>query len=131
MATVEQQPETQAQATGRPEIEVENPATGEVIGHVPNAGPDEVAAAVARARAAQPAWEALGFEGRGRVLRRAQKWMIDHSDRVIETIVSETGKTWEDALIAEISYGASAFGFWAKAAPEYLGEERVRSSNLS
>ena len=130
MATVEQQPETQVQATGRPEIEVENPATGQVIGRVPNKGPDEVAAAVARARAAQPAWEALGFEGRGRVLRRAQKWMIDHSDRVIETIVSETGKTWEDALIAEISYGASAFGFWAKAAPEYLAEERVRSSNL-
>jgi acyl-CoA reductase-like NAD-dependent aldehyde dehydrogenase len=130
MATVEQQPETQAQAPGRPEIEVENPATGEVIGRVPNAGPDEVAAAVARARAMQPAWEALGFEGRARVFRRAQKWMIDHSDRVIETIVSETGKTWEDALIAEISYGASAFGFWAKSAPEYLADERVRSGNL-
>jgi acyl-CoA reductase-like NAD-dependent aldehyde dehydrogenase len=130
MATVEQQPETQAQATGRPEIEVENPATGQVIGRVPNAGPDEVAATVARARAMQPAWEALGFEGRARVFRRAQKWMIDHSKRVIETIVSETGKTWEDALIAEISYGASAFGFWAKMAPEYLADERVRSANL-
>jgi acyl-CoA reductase-like NAD-dependent aldehyde dehydrogenase len=130
MATVEQQPETTPESTGREEIAVENPATGEVIAHVPNLGPDEVAAAVAKARMVQPAWEALGFEGRGRVLLRAQKWLIDNADRVIETIVSETGKTWEDAQVAEISYGASSFGFWAKMAPEFLADERVKSSNL-
>jgi acyl-CoA reductase-like NAD-dependent aldehyde dehydrogenase len=131
MATVEQQPEpTTAAPAARAEIEVENPATGEIIGRVPNMSAEEVAEMVARARAAQPAWEALGFEGRGRILRRAQKWLIDNSDRVIETIVSETGKTWEDAQLAEISYGASAFGFWAKMAPKYLADERVKSSNL-
>ena len=54
-------------------IEVRNPATGEVIASVPAIGPDGVAELVARARAAQPGWEALGFEGRGRILRRAQK----------------------------------------------------------
>ena len=54
-------------------------------------------ALVARARAAQPAWEALGFEGRGRVLRRMQKWMVDNAERVIQTIVDESGKTYEDA----------------------------------
>ena len=48
---------------------------------------------VARARAAQPAWEALGFEGRARILKRAQKWMLDNAERVVRTIVSETGKT--------------------------------------
>jgi acyl-CoA reductase-like NAD-dependent aldehyde dehydrogenase len=81
-----------------------------------------------RGREAQPGWEALGFEGRGRVLLRAQKWIIDNSQRVVETIISETGKTFEDAQLAEISYTAGAFGFWAKNAPEYLADERVRSS---
>ena len=57
-------------------------------------------------------------------MRRAQKWLLDNAERVIETIVSETGKTYEDAQLAEISYGASAFGFWAKNAEEYLADEQ-------
>ena len=55
------------------EITVSNPATGAVIRTVPAASADDVRAMVARAREVQPAWEALGFEGRGRILRRAQK----------------------------------------------------------
>ncbi len=39
---------------------------------------------------------------------------MENSERVIETIVSETGKTYEDAEFAEIAYAANAFGFWAK-----------------
>jgi acyl-CoA reductase-like NAD-dependent aldehyde dehydrogenase len=110
-------------------IPVENPATGEVIATVPVLSAEEVHAVVARARAAQPGWEALGFDGRSRILRRAQKWVTDNADRIVETIVSETGKTYDDALISEISYTASAFGFWAKHAPRYLADEKVRSSS--
>ena len=81
----------------------------------------------ARPRRRSPAWEALGFEGRGRILLRMQKWLLDNAERVIETIVrSETGKTYEDAQLAEISYGADAFGFWAKNAEKYLADERVK-----
>ena len=65
--------------------------------------------------------------GRGKILRRAQKWVIDNAERIAETIVSETGKTYEDALLAEVTYAANAFGFWAKHAPEYLADEKVRS----
>jgi acyl-CoA reductase-like NAD-dependent aldehyde dehydrogenase len=111
------------------QFDVENPATGEVIASVDAVPPERVAELVARARVAQPGWEALGFEGRGRVLRRCQRWMIDNSDRVIETIVSETGKAWEDALTAEVSYAAGAFGFWAKHAEGYLAEERIKTSS--
>ena len=110
-------------------IAVENPATGAVIRTVPSLDAEEVRALVARARAAQPAWEALGFEGRARVLRRAQKWVLDNGDRLVATIVSETGKTHEDAQLAELSYAASAFGFWAKHAAGYLADERVRTGN--
>jgi acyl-CoA reductase-like NAD-dependent aldehyde dehydrogenase len=110
-------------------IEVENPATGEVIRTLPVTTPDEVAAMADRARAAQPAWEALGFEGRGRVLRRMQKWLVDNSERVVQSIVAETGKTYEDAAVVELTYGAGALGFWAKHAPEYLADEKVRTSN--
>ena len=98
MATVEEHPATNGTATAAGDIAVENPATGEVIAHVPDMTAEQVAELARAARAAQPAWEALGFEGRGRILRRAQKWVVDNSERVIETIVSETGKAYEDAL---------------------------------
>jgi acyl-CoA reductase-like NAD-dependent aldehyde dehydrogenase len=84
---------------------------------------------VAKARAAQPAWQALGFEGRAKVMLRAQKWVTDNSLRIIETIVSENGKTYEDAQLAEVSYAAGAFGFWAKHAEEYLADEKIHSTN--
>jgi acyl-CoA reductase-like NAD-dependent aldehyde dehydrogenase len=116
-------------ATASDTIAVENPATGGVIATVPATSAAEVTALVARARAAQPAWEALGYDGRARIFRRAQRWLLDNADRVVETIVSETGKTHEDAQVAEIAYAANAFGFWAKRAPEYLADEKIRSAS--
>jgi acyl-CoA reductase-like NAD-dependent aldehyde dehydrogenase len=110
-------------------IEVENPATGENIASVRVVAPDQVAELAARARRAQPGWEALGFEGRGAVLKRCQRWISDNSGRVIETIVSETGKTYEDALLAEVAYAEGAFAFWVKNAGKYLAEEKVKTSS--
>jgi acyl-CoA reductase-like NAD-dependent aldehyde dehydrogenase len=132
MASVEQ--ETPSQTTngaGREGagIVVENPATGAVIGNVADTSPAQVANMAQRARAAQPGWAAHGFEGRARVLLRAQKWVLDNAERLIETIVSETGKTYEDAQLAEVMYAASAFGFWAKHAERYLADERVHTSS--
>ena len=132
MATVEQHlPETHNGVAETGEgIAVENPATGETIATVPDLSAAAVAEMAAKGRAAQPAWEAFGFEGRARVLLRAQKWLMDNTEQVVSTIVSETGKTYEDATFAEISYGGGAFGFWAKNAAEYLADERVKSSQV-
>jgi acyl-CoA reductase-like NAD-dependent aldehyde dehydrogenase len=136
MAGVEEKVEDRvaaSQAAGAPEaggeIVVENPATGREIGRVPELSGERVHELAARGRAAQIGWNALGFEGRGRVLRRAQKWVVDNRERIIETIVAETGKAYEDALIAEYNYAAAAFGFWAKNAPKYLADEKTRTSS--
>src|SRR3954466_15922986 len=110
-------------------IAVENPATRETIRELPLVAPDEVAAFVERARAAQPAWEALGYEGRGRILKRAQKWLIEDADQAADTIGAETGKAREDALLVEVAYGANALGFWPKKAPKWLSDEKGRTLN--
>ncbi|MGZ4232574.1 MAG: aldehyde dehydrogenase family protein, partial [Solirubrobacteraceae bacterium] len=110
-------------------ISVENPATGELITTVPVLGASDVQALAARGRAAQPGWNELGFEGRSKVLRRAQKWMLDNADRIIGVVVSESGKTHEDAQLADLNYTAAALGFWAKEAAGYLADERVPSWN--
>ncbi len=120
--------ETNGTAAGRT-IPVENPATGAVVGEIPVMGAAEVAELVTRARAAQPGWEAAGFDGRAGVLRRAQKWMLDNAERIIGVVVSESGKTHEDAQLADFGYTVSALGFWAKEAPRYLADERVPSWN--
>jgi acyl-CoA reductase-like NAD-dependent aldehyde dehydrogenase len=143
MATVEQKAPEQTHGNGvtrdhdpedhdpvHSEIPVENPATGEIVAAVPDLGAEEIAAMATRGRAAQPEWEAWGFEGRARVLLRAQKWVMDNAERVVETICSETGKTFEDAELAEIGYAGNAFGFWAKHAGEYLADERIKSSQI-
>ena len=138
MATVEQQVNRDVHNGAAPngatagggDIPVENPATGQIVAHVPDLDAAAVAEMAARARAAQPQWEAYGFEARGRILLRAQKWLMENSERVISTIVSETGKTYEDAEFAEIAYAANAFGFWAKNAPSYLADERIKSAQI-
>jgi acyl-CoA reductase-like NAD-dependent aldehyde dehydrogenase len=132
MATVEEQ-SAQTTVNGAPgatDIPVENPATGEIIAHVPDLDAAAIAEMAVKARAAQPGWDAMGFEGRGRVLLRMQKWLTDNAERVIRTVMSETGKTYEDAQLADWSYGIGAFGFWAKNAPEYLADESVKSAQV-
>jgi acyl-CoA reductase-like NAD-dependent aldehyde dehydrogenase len=110
-------------------IDVENPSTGKVIASVPVVPPEQVPELVARARTGQPGWEALGFDGRAAVLKRCQKWISDNSQRVVDTIVSETGKAHEDAFAAEVGYAVGAFAFWAKNAEGYLAEERVKTAS--
>ena len=93
---------------------MENPATGELITTVPVLGAEELAELAAAAARPRPQWEAIGFDGRARIMRRAQKWMLDNADRVLDVVVSETGKTYEDAQLADLGYTVSALGFWAK-----------------
>ena len=95
-------------------IPVENPATGEVIATVPELGADEVIRIVAAARAAQPAWAAIGFEGRAEVLLAARDWMVANGERVVTTICGETGRPADETQFAELSYGLSALEFWAE-----------------
>jgi len=110
-------------------IAVENPATGETIATVPELGAEQVRALVGRAREAQPAWEAAGFEGRTEVLLAARRWMVANAERVIGTICAETGRPADETQFAELSYGLSALEFWAKQGPEYLADEEIRSAS--
>jgi acyl-CoA reductase-like NAD-dependent aldehyde dehydrogenase len=128
MASV-QEHEAETNGASAHTIGVENPATGELITTIRVMDADELSTMAARARDAQPGWEALGYDGRGRIMRRAQKWMLDNAERVLDSVVAETGKTHEDAQIADFGYTVSALGFWAKEAANYLADERVPSWN--
>jgi acyl-CoA reductase-like NAD-dependent aldehyde dehydrogenase len=119
---------TGSQIGGGETIVVNAPATGQKLGEVPIDDAATVGEKVALARAAQPAWEALGFDARAEIFLTAKKWLIANSQRMLETICSETGKTFEDGQV-EVSVAAGSFAFWAKMAPKYLADEKLRSSS--
>jgi acyl-CoA reductase-like NAD-dependent aldehyde dehydrogenase len=130
MASVEQQSGAHINGgASSATIGVENPATGELVSTIPVLGGPQIEAMVERARAAQPAWAAAGFAERAKVMKRAQQWMLDNAERIIEVVVSETGKTYEDAQLADLGYTVTALAFWAKQSAKYLRDERLPSWN--
>ncbi|TXS49814.1 aldehyde dehydrogenase family protein [Streptomyces sp. uw30] len=107
-------------------IAVDNPATGEVVGHVPDTSADEVAGAVARARRAQRDWAELDARSRAEFFARGRRWLMAHRQEIVDSLVEENGKAQEDAIV-EIVYCASAFAYWAKQAPRLLARTRMRT----
>jgi len=78
-------------------IDVRDPARGTPVGTVARRTREEVVAAVARARAAQPAWAALPVRERCRLLRAARKRFVGARAAIIDLLARETGKTRFDA----------------------------------
>jgi benzaldehyde dehydrogenase (NAD) len=76
---------------GAGEISVIEPATGDKLGSVGAASPEDVARAAKRASEAQPAWAATGYQERAAVLRRAGDLFNEHADEIQGWIVRETG----------------------------------------
>ncbi|WP_235674486.1 aldehyde dehydrogenase family protein [Mycolicibacterium pulveris] len=113
-------------ADSRPDIDVRSPATGEVIGAVPDMSSAEVFEVARRLRAAQPHWQALGFEGRRTWLHRFRDWILDHEDEILRRVQAETGKSWGDLPIGEIVASVDVLNYWARHAEKFLAQEKTR-----
>jgi acyl-CoA reductase-like NAD-dependent aldehyde dehydrogenase len=74
-------------------IQLRNPATDEVIRDVPLASSDEVDAAVARAKAAAPAWRAVAPADRARLMRRFADVVAEHVDELAMLETTNMGMT--------------------------------------
>ena len=83
-----------------------DPATGDVVGEVPITPVEDIPAIVARARAAQPGWEALGLQGRADVLRRAADVFRERAQAHGELITREMGKPLKEGVGEAKSLGA-------------------------
>jgi acyl-CoA reductase-like NAD-dependent aldehyde dehydrogenase len=79
-------------AAGDATFEKRSPATGKVISSVARSSPTDVEAAVAAARAAQPAWARRTLPDRGAVLRRIAQLLERDADAVAAVVAAETGK---------------------------------------
>ena len=74
------------------QIAVLNPASGETVGSIQVDAPETIAATVARVRANQAEWEAIGIEGRYHWLGKLRDWILDNQGRILDTMQRETGK---------------------------------------
>ncbi len=89
---------------------VYNPATGAVSARVPLASTDEVAAAVAKAKAAFAGWSMVPPLRRARVMYKFRDLLEANADRLAELISAEHGKVHDDAL-GEVTRGLEVVEF--------------------
>lgn len=106
-----------------------NPATGEVLSEHAIASDADVRDSVARARAAQPAWNALGPSRRIAILQRFQELLLTEREHVAEIITSECGKPIMESLLTEIVVALDAARFCAENAHKVLRPETVAHGN--
>lgn len=78
-------------------IEVENPATGQVIASVPKGSADDADRALVAAQAAQPGWEAMPPADRGKLLTALARLILENRDRLARLVVAEQGKPLQEA----------------------------------
>ena len=102
-------------------LQVLEPATEGVLETVPRAGVEEVDAAVARAKAAYPAWRAVAPGDRARLLLRVAALVEDRLEELATLEARNAGKPIGDAR-GEIGMVAETFRYYAGAVERNLGD---------
>ncbi len=108
-----------------------NPATGELLRQFECASEADVGAAVARARAAQPAWAAAGVRRRVAVLREFQDLVYQRKSEIAKLVCREAGKPYVEALLTEVLVVLDAARFLIDNAYQLLRDEPVPHGNLA
>jgi succinate-semialdehyde dehydrogenase/glutarate-semialdehyde dehydrogenase len=100
---------------------VRNPATGEVIGHVPAMSAAETRQAIEAAQAAFAGWRAMLAKERAAVLRRLNDLMLANADDLAAIMTAEQGKPLAEAK-GEVAYAASFIEWFAEEAKRIYGD---------
>jgi succinate-semialdehyde dehydrogenase/glutarate-semialdehyde dehydrogenase len=100
---------------------VDNPASGEIIGNVPDMGVAETKRAIEAADKAWPAWRAKTAKERAAILRKWFDLMMANQDDLGLILTSEQGKPLAEAK-GEIAYGASFVEWFAEEAKRIYGD---------
>ncbi len=102
-------------------LEVDNPATGEVIASIPQLDADAVNQAVTAANDAFKLWRKKTPAERGELVRKWYELMVEHTDELATIMTTEQGKPLAEAK-GEIAYAASYVKWFAEEAMRINGE---------
>ncbi|MGH1418263.1 MAG: NAD-dependent succinate-semialdehyde dehydrogenase [Hyphomicrobiaceae bacterium] len=106
---------------GEPGFPVTDKATGDVLGFVPDQGPDDAVAAIDAAESALKSWSGLTAKERSSILRKWHDLIIANSEDLALLLTSEQGKPLAEAR-GEIAYGAGFVEFSAEQTKRIYGE---------
>ncbi|GAA0387301.1 NADP-dependent succinate-semialdehyde dehydrogenase [Brevundimonas terrae] len=102
-------------------LSVTNPATGEVLGTVPDMGATETRRAIEAAQKAMKPWAARTAGDRAKILRRWFELMMENQDELARLLTLEQGKSLTEAK-GEIAYGAAYLEWFAEEGKRAYGE---------
>ncbi|WP_338043652.1 CoA-acylating methylmalonate-semialdehyde dehydrogenase [Paenibacillus hamazuiensis] len=105
--------------SGKTDI-VPNPATGETLAHVPLSSKEDVAAAVAAAKAAFKEWKNVAVPRRARIMFKYQQLLVDNWKELAELVTKENGKSYGEAY-GEVQRGIECVEFAAGAPTLMMG----------
>ncbi len=106
---------------GGARFDVTDPATGEVVGSVPDAGPTEVTDAIDAAAGALDDWRSRPAIERARILRRSAELIRERKDAIALVMTSEQGKPLAEAA-GEVEYAASFLEWFGGEAERVYGQ---------
>jgi succinate-semialdehyde dehydrogenase/glutarate-semialdehyde dehydrogenase len=109
------------EAAGGDRFDVTDPATGDVVGSIPNAGAEDVSAAIDAAAGAFEPWRSLAAIERARVLRGSADLMRERKDAIAAVMTAEQGKPLAEAA-GEVEYAASFFEWFSGEAERLYGQ---------
>jgi betaine-aldehyde dehydrogenase len=101
--------------------QVIEPASEQLLAEVERAGAEELDAAVARAKAAVPAWRAVTPDDRARLLRRLADAIAERGDEIATLEARNVGKPIADAR-GEVAFVVDVFEYYAGAPQRLVGE---------
>src|SRR3954453_12677280 len=102
-------------------LNVLEPATADRLEEIPRAGVEETDAAVARAKAAYPAWRAVAPADRARLLARGAALVEERLEALATLEARNVGKPIGDAR-GEIGMVVDTFRYYAGAPQRLLGD---------
>lgn len=102
-------------------FQIKNPATGEIVGSVPDAGAAETRKAIEAAHKAFKGWAAIPPKVRGELLRKVYNLMRERVDDLARLVTLENGKPFEEAK-KEVAFAAGYFDWFAEEARRAYGE---------
>ena len=102
-------------------IDVNNPATQEIIGKVPNCGKKETSIAIKAAENSWNEWKAKAAKERSNILKKWFRLIEDNHEDLARIMTIEQGKPISESR-GEITYGASFVEWFAEEGKRVYGD---------
>jgi acyl-CoA reductase-like NAD-dependent aldehyde dehydrogenase len=102
------------------EIQVQNPATEEILDSVPRGTPQDVEAAVTAARSAFEAWRKMGANERANLLHEVAEKVHKHREEIVRLLTLEEGKPYSEND-EEVEWVLNTFRYYAELGRHHRG----------